>query len=93
MDDIFLTSKNNITLSSTTSTVIETPLTKVGSNNANNPVAFGDVVEEVFNLVFSILSNGLLAPTGPVKVGPGAGDLASAKAAVKRMLSKKHFTE
>jgi hypothetical protein len=50
-------------------------------------------VEEVFNLVFSILSNGLLAPTGPVKVGPGAGDLAAAKAAVKRMLSKKHFTE
>lgn len=93
LDDIFLTSKNNITLSSTTSTVIETPLTKVGSNNANNPVAFGDVVEEVFNLVFSILSNGLLAPTGPVKVGPGAGDLAAAKAAVKRMLSKKHFTE
>jgi len=93
LDDIFLTSKNNITLTSTTSTVIETPLTKVGSNNASNPVAFGDVVEEVFNLVFSILESGLLAPTGPVKVVPGAGDLASAKAAVGRMLSKKHFTE
>lgn len=92
-DDIFLTSKNNITLASKTLTVIETPLTKVGSNNAKNPVAFGDVVEEVFNLVFSILESGLLAPTGPVKVVPGAGDLASAKAAVRRMLSKKHFTE
>ena len=92
-DDIFLTSKNNITLTSTKSTVIESPSVLVGGNDASHPVAFGDVVEEVFNLIFSILESGLLAPTGPVKVVPGIADLQKARAAVGKMLSTIHKTK
>ena len=91
--DILLSSNNNIGIASKTSTVIESPSVLVGGIDASHPVAFGDVVEEVFNKVFSILEKGLLAPTGPVQVVPGVADLTAAKTAVGKMLSTIHKTK
>ena len=88
-----MSSYKNICIASKTSTVIESPSVLVGGIDASHPVAFGDEVKIAFEKVFAVLEKGLLAPTGPVVVGPGAGLLASVKSTLSTIKSPQNKTK
>ena len=91
--DISILSNNNIALTSPKEVVIEAPTTKVGSVNATEPMVLGDILESKLNDILTLIETGLLAPTGPVVVGPGAGLLASLKSTLSQIKSPNNRVE
>ena len=73
--------------------VIEAPTTKIGSINATEPLVLGDILESKLNDILTLIETGLLAPTGPVVVGPGAGLLASLKSTLSQIKSPNNRVE
>ena len=69
--DIGMFSHNNISIGAVKEVVIESPVTKIGSSSATEPLVLGDKLEAVLNDILTLIETGLLAPTGPVKVVPG----------------------
>ena len=91
--DIGILSNNNISLTSPKEVVIEAPTTKIGSINATEPMVLGDTLESKLNDILTLIETGLLAPTGPVVVGPGAGLLASLKSSLSTIKSPNNKVE
>ena len=91
--DIGILSNNNISLTSPKEVVIESPTTKIGSINATEPMVLGDTLESKLNDILTLIETGLLAPTGPVVVGPGAGLLASLKSSLSTIKSPNNTVE
>jgi hypothetical protein len=91
--DIGILSNNNISLTSPKEVVIEAPTTKIGSINATEPMVLGDTLESKLNDILTLIETGLLAPTGPVVVGPGAGLLASLKSSLSTIKSPNNTVE
>ena len=91
--DIGILSNNNIALTSPKEVVIEAPTTKIGSVNATEPMVLGDILESKLNDILTLIETGLLAPTGPVVVGPGAGILASLKSTLSQIKSPNNKVE
>ena len=77
--DILFSSNKNVGVSAVGEVVIEAPTTKIGGVDATEPIVLGDTLESKLNDILTLIETGLLAPTGPVVVGPGAGILASLK--------------
>jgi len=69
--DIGMFSHNNVSIGAVKEVVIESPVTKIGSSSATEPLVLGDKLEAVLNDILTLIENGLLAPTGPVKVLAG----------------------
>jgi len=69
--DIGILSHNNVSIGAVSEVVIESPVTKIGSSTATEPLVLGDKLEAVLNDILTLIENGLLAPTGPVKVLAG----------------------
>tara|TARA_B100000029_G_scaffold516338_1_gene628838 strand:- start:13930 stop:15060 length:1131 start_codon:yes stop_codon:yes gene_type:complete len=88
--DIALFSSNNISVGAVKEVVVESPVVKVGSNDASEPQVLGNKLEEAINDIISILESGLICPTGNVTVVPGAGTLASLKVKLPGIKSAKH---
>ena len=91
--DIGILSNNNISFTSPKEVVIESPTTKIGSINATEPMVLGDTLESKLNDILTLIETGLLAPTGPVVVGPGAGLLASLKSSLSTIKSPNNKVE
>ena len=77
--DILFSSNKNVGVSAVGEVVIEAPTIKIGGVDATEPIVLGDTLESKLNDILTLIETGLLAPTGPVVVGPGAGILASLK--------------
>lgn len=77
--DIAMFSHNNVSIGAVSEVVIESPVTKIGSSNATEPMVLGDKLEAVLNDILTLIETGLLAPTGPVKVVPGLATLQKLK--------------
>ena len=91
--DIGILSNNNVAITSPKEVVIEAPTTKIGSINATEPLVLGDILESKLNDILTLIETGLLAPTGPVVVGPGAGLLASLKSTLSQIKSPNNRVE
>ena len=71
--DIGLFSSNNISLSSVKEVVTETPVTKLGSISAEQSIVQGEKLIALLEDIMSLITTGLIAPTGPVAVNPTGG--------------------
>ena len=91
--DILFSSNNNVGISAVKEVVIESPTTKIGGTDATEPIVLGDTLESKINDILTIIETGLLAPTGPVVVGPGAGLLASLKSSLGTIKSPQNKTK
>ena len=91
--DILFSSNNNVGISAVNEVVIESPTTKIGGTDATEPIVLGDTLESKINDILTIIETGLLAPTGPVVVGPGAGLLASLKSSLGTIKSPQNKTK
>ncbi len=91
--DIVMGSNNNIAIGAVTEVVIESPTTKIGSTNATEPMVLGDILESKLNDILTLIETGLLAPTGPVVVGPGAALLANIKSTLSQIKSPNNKVE
>ena len=91
--DILFSSNNNVGISAVKEVVIESPTTKIGGTDATEPIVLGDTLESKINDILTIIETGLLAPTGPVVVGPGAGLLASVKSTLSTIKSPQNKTK
>ena len=91
--DILFSSNNNVGISAVKEVVIESPTTKIGGTDATEPIVLGDTLESKINHILTIIETGLLAPTGPVVVGPGAGLLASVKSTLSTIKSPQNKTK
>ena len=91
--DILFSSNNNVGISAVKEVVIELPTTKIGGTDATEPIVLGDTLESKINDILTIIETGLLAPTGPVVVGPGAGLLASVKSTLSTIKSPQNKTK
>ena len=91
--DILFSSNNNVGISAVKEVVIESPTTKIGGTDATEPIVLGDTLETKINDILTIIETGLLAPTGPVVVGPGAGLLASVKSTLSTIKSPQNKTK
>ena len=91
--DILFSSNNNVGISAVKEVVIESPTTKIGGIDATEPIVLGDTLESKLNDILTIIETGLLAPTGPVVVGPGAGLLASLKSSLSTIKSPQNKTK
>ena len=91
--DILFSSNNNVGISAVKEVVIESPTTKIGGTDATEPIVLGDRLESKINDILTIIETGLLAPTGPVVVGPGAGLLASVKSTLSTIKSPQNKTK
>ena len=91
--DILFSSNNNVGISAVKEVVIESPTTKIGGTDATEPIVLGDTLESKINDILTIIETGLLAPTGPVVVGPGAGLLASVKSTLGTIKSPQNKTK
>ena len=69
--DIGMFSNNNVSIGAVSEVVIESPVTKIGSSGATEPLVLGDKLEAVLNDILTLIETGLLAPTGPVQVVAG----------------------
>ena len=69
--DIGMFSHNNVSIGAVSEVVIESPVTKIGSSGATEPLVLGDKLEAVLNDILTLIETGLLAPTGPVQVVAG----------------------
>jgi len=68
--DIGMFSNNNVSIGAVKEVVIESPVTKIGSSGATEPMVLGDKLEAVLNDILLLMGTGLLSPTGPCSVGP-----------------------
>ena len=91
--DIVFGSNNNISICAPKEVVIEADTTKIGSIGATEPLVLGAILESKLNDILTLIETGLLAPTGPVVVGPGAGLLASLKSTLSQIKSPKNLVE
>ena len=91
--DILFSSNNNVGISAVKEVVIEAPTTKIGGVDASEPIVLGDILESKLNDILTLIETGLLAPTGPVVVGPGAGLLASLKSTLGTIKSPQNKTK
>jgi hypothetical protein len=91
--DIVFGSNNNISICAPKEVVIEADTTKIGSVEASEPLVLGAILESKLNDILTLIETGLLAPTGPVVVGPGAGLLASLKSTLSQIKSPKNLVE
>ena len=91
--DIVFGSNNNISICAPKEVVIEADTTKIGSIGATEPLVLGAILESKLNDILTLIETGLLAPTGPVVVGPGAGLLASLKSTLAQIKSPKNLVE
>ena len=91
--DILFSSNNNVGISAVNEVVIESPTTKIGGVDATEPIVLGDTLESKLNDILTLIETGLLAPTGPVVVGPGAGLLASLKSSLGTIKSPQNKTK
>ena len=91
--DILFSSNNNVGISAVNEVVIESPTTKIGGIDATEPIVLGDTLESKLNDILTLIETGLLAPTGPVVVGPGAGLLASLKSSLGTIKSPQNKTK
>ncbi len=91
--DILFSSNKNVGISAVGEVVIETPITKIGGIDAVEPIVLGDTLESKLNDILTLIETGLLAPTGPVVVGPGAGLLASIKSTLSTIKSPQNKTK
>ena len=91
--DILFSSNNNVGISAVKEVVIESPTTKICGTDATEPIVLGDTLESKINDILTIIETGLLAPTGPVVVGPGAGLLASVKSTLSTIKSPQNKTK
>jgi len=91
--DILFSSNNNVGISAVNEVVIESPTTKIGGVDATEPIVLGDTLESKLNDILTLIETGLLAPTGPVVVGPGAGLLASLKSSLSTIKSPQNKTK
>ena len=91
--DIVFGSNNNIAICAPKEVVIEADTTKIGSIGATEPLVLGAILESKLNDILTLIETGLLAPTGPVVVGPGAGLLASLKSTLSQIKSPKNLVE
>ena len=91
--DILFSSNNNVGISAVKEVVIESPTSKIGGTDATEPIVLGDTLESKINDILTIIETGLLAPTGPVVVGPGAGLLESVKSTLSTIKSPQNKTK
>tara|TARA_B100001094_G_scaffold42476_1_gene37213 strand:- start:519 stop:1712 length:1194 start_codon:yes stop_codon:yes gene_type:complete len=91
-------SSNNIALSAVTEVVIETPASKLGSVDAEEPQVLGQVLFD--KLDFLITQLGLVAaiptptgPSGPLSSSPNWTAVTTAMADIKSALSTKHLID
>ena len=75
-------SNNNVSIGAVSEVVIESPVTKIGSTTASEPMVLGNKLETVLNDILTLIETGLLAPTGPVQVVPGQAILQKLKSAL-----------
>ena len=75
-------SNNNVSIGAVSEVVIESPVTKIGSSGATEPMVLGDKLESVLNDILTLIETGLLAPTGPVQVVAGQPILQKLKSAL-----------
>ena len=68
--DIGMFSHNNISIGAVKEVVIESPVTKIGSSGATEPMVLGDKLEAVLNDMLTLMEIGLMSPVGNVFVGP-----------------------
>ena len=80
--DIGILSHNNVSIGAVSEVVIESPVTKIGSSGATEPLVLGDKLEAVLNDILTLIEKGLLAPTGPVQVVAGQPILQKLKSAL-----------
>jgi hypothetical protein len=80
--DIGMFSNNNVSIGAVSEVVIESPVTKIGSSGATEPMVLGDKLESVLNDILTLIETGLLAPTGPVQVVAGQPILQKLKSAL-----------
>ena len=80
--DIGMFSHNNVSIGAVSEVVIESPVTKIGSSGATEPLVLGDKLEAVLNDILTLIEKGLLAPTGPVQVVAGQPILQKLKSAL-----------
>ena len=80
--DIGMFSHNNVSIGAVKEVVIESPVTKIGSSSATEPMVLGDKLEAVLNDILTLIETGLLAPTGPVQVVTGQPILQKLKSAL-----------
>ena len=80
--DIGMFSHNNVSIGAVSEVVIESPVTKIGSSGATEPMVLGDKLEAVLNDILTLIETGLLAPTGPVQVVAGQPILQKLKSAL-----------
>ena len=80
--DIGMFSNNNVSIGAVSEVVIESPVTKIGSTTASEPMVLGNALETVLNDILTLIETGLLAPTGPVQVVPGQAILQKLKSAL-----------
>ena len=80
--DIGMFSNNNVSIGAVSEVVIESPVTKIGSSSATEPMVLGDKLEAVLNDMLTLIETGLLAPTGPVQVVAGQPILQKLKSAL-----------
>jgi hypothetical protein len=93
--DIGMFSHNNVSIGAVKEVVIESPITKIGSSSATEPMVLGNKLESVLNDILTLIETGLLAPTGPVQVVPGQAILQKLKSAlgVPSIKSPKNLVE
>ena len=80
--DVGMFSNNNVSIGAVSEVVIESPVTKIGSTTASEPMVLGNALETVLNDILTLIETGLLAPTGPVQVVPGQAILQKLKSAL-----------
>lgn len=81
--DIGVLSNNNVSIGAVSEVVIESPVTKIGSSSATEPLVLGDKLEAVLNDILALIETGLLSPVGNVFVGPaGIPKIAKLKSAL-----------
>ena len=90
---ILFSSNKNVGISAVKEVVIEAPTTKIGGVDATEPIVLGTTLESKLNDILTLIETGLLAPTGPVVVGPGAGLLASIKSTLSTIKSPQNKTK
>ena len=93
--DIGMFSNNNVSIGAVNEVVVESPVTKIGSTSASEPMVLGNKLETVLNDILTLIETGLLAPTGPVQVVPGQAILQKLKSAlgVPSIKSPKNLVE
>tara|TARA_B100000131_G_scaffold47282_2_gene41932 strand:- start:4960 stop:6105 length:1146 start_codon:yes stop_codon:yes gene_type:complete len=89
--DIGLFSSRNFSLGAVKELVIESPVTKIGSVQATEPIVLGNQLVKVLNKLIQVLQSGLLSPVGPVAPNPaGAAFIGEVKGIMNSTLNSKN---